>query len=161
MERRRQLTLFLPEPEKSFIDAVRSSCDPIQFQLISAHVTLCRESEVTDWSQVWKRVVGVAGAAIEFKLGRPELLEDGCILIPLLGETVQYDNLRKQILGHTPTPMRPHITLLHPRNSLGKVETLEQICRERLPDSTVLDEVAMIEQSGGEPWTTLVTHDCK
>ena len=39
---RRQLSLILPEPERSMFDIVRADIDPIQYSLISAHVTLCR-----------------------------------------------------------------------------------------------------------------------
>ena len=40
-----QLTLFVPPPNAELIESVRRLVDPIQHQLIPAHVTLCREDE--------------------------------------------------------------------------------------------------------------------
>lgn len=49
---RRQLSLFVPEPARGPVDAVRQALDPQQHALIPAHVTLCRESELDPWPQV-------------------------------------------------------------------------------------------------------------
>lgn len=45
---RRQATLYLPSPCSVAVEAVRSRYNPVQAELIAAHVTLCREDEVGD-----------------------------------------------------------------------------------------------------------------
>lgn len=49
---RRQLTLFVPEPRRAHLDALRQTLDPVQASLIGAHVTLCREDEIQDLDPV-------------------------------------------------------------------------------------------------------------
>ena len=44
---RRQLTLFLTE-QNQIIEEIRATYNPKQFELIKAHVTLCREDEIED-----------------------------------------------------------------------------------------------------------------
>ena len=43
---RRQVTLFVPDPTRSMLEAIRKRLDPVQYRLIRAHVTLCREDEL-------------------------------------------------------------------------------------------------------------------
>jgi len=45
----RQATLFVPPPFDISIEAVRAHNNPLQFGLIRAHLTLCREDKVADW----------------------------------------------------------------------------------------------------------------
>ena len=46
MAHRRQLTLFVEPPENLIIEEIRRRYNPIQFELINCHVTLCREDEI-------------------------------------------------------------------------------------------------------------------
>lgn len=48
---RRQLTLFVAGGVAADIDNVRQRVDPVQFGLIAAHVTLCREDELAELSE--------------------------------------------------------------------------------------------------------------
>ncbi|MDP6371043.1 MAG: hypothetical protein QF634_00890 [Vicinamibacterales bacterium] len=50
------MSLYVPEPARSIVDAVRTRTDPIQHELIPAHVTLCRDDEVTDGTVVERRL---------------------------------------------------------------------------------------------------------
>jgi hypothetical protein len=43
---RRQLSLYVPEPIATRLEAVRRVLDPVQHALIPAHVTLCRDDEL-------------------------------------------------------------------------------------------------------------------
>ncbi len=45
---RRQLTLFVDPKVADNIERVRKTFNPIQFNLIKSHVTLCRENELQD-----------------------------------------------------------------------------------------------------------------
>jgi hypothetical protein len=56
--RRRQLTLFVEEPWRSRLQALRRALDLVQASLIAPHVTLCREDEIEqlDQSTIFSRV---------------------------------------------------------------------------------------------------------
>lgn len=155
---RRQLSLYLPEPERTIVDAIRSKFDPNQYRLIPAHVTLCRESEVRNWDHLWDCLETLGPVCIEFELGEPIRLPDGGILIGITGSTAPFDELRAFLLGESSPLLRPHITLVHPRNAGGKEGSLSEIQRERLPNSVTLSEVSLIEQVDGGQWTVLATH---
>jgi hypothetical protein len=49
---RRQLTLFVEQKDAEIIERVRQEFNPIQFNLIKSHVTLCREDEIQNLEQV-------------------------------------------------------------------------------------------------------------
>jgi hypothetical protein len=155
---RRQLSLFLPEPERSLVDAVRAEVDPRQHALIPAHVTLCREDEVEDWDALWKRLEALGPIRVELELGAPLRLSHRTILLPVSGSTASFDELRTALLGESAPSMRPHVTLLHPRNGAGKDGCLDVARKKRLPASVILREVSMIEQVDGGTWRVLASH---
>ena len=49
---RRQLTLFVDPKDAINIEQVRNEFNPRQFEIIKAHVTLCREDEIQDLERV-------------------------------------------------------------------------------------------------------------
>lgn len=49
---RRQLTLFVDKKDAKEIENIRIRFNPIQYDLIKCHVTLCREDEIEDISAV-------------------------------------------------------------------------------------------------------------
>jgi len=126
---RRQLTLFLPEPERRRIDAVREWLDPQQYQLIAAHVTLCRETEIADWQAI-RNVLSSVKVQVTLTFGKAVRLDDGCILLPVQGTTASYDRLRQAILGDSCNVHQPHITLLHPRHAQGRNDDLAMLSSE-------------------------------
>ena len=155
---RRQLSLYLPEPERSVVDAVRSRVDPEQFRLIPAHVTLCRDDELGDWLAIRARLDALGPLLVELELGAPLRLPDGCVLLPVTGSTETFDALRARLLAGSPRALRPHVTLLHPRHAQGKEERLDTTRDWDLPARVLLREVSWIEQVDGGPWRVLDTY---
>ncbi len=116
---RRQLTLFLPERERQQVDAVRQWLDPHQYQIIAAHVTLCRESEIADWKAIYAVLPSVK-IDIAMAFGKPIRLEDGCVMLPVNGSTENYDALRQAILGRYCNKQKPQITQQKPKQPQGR-----------------------------------------
>ena len=50
MPTRTQLSLFVPPAQSAQIETLRRLLDPIQAKLIPAHITLCREDELADFT---------------------------------------------------------------------------------------------------------------
>ena len=51
-KKRLQLTLFIDEDKSEMIEKIRKEFNPLQFELIKSHVTLCREDELDPIEQV-------------------------------------------------------------------------------------------------------------
>lgn len=120
---RRQLSLFVPEPERSQIDAVRQKFDPKQHAIIPAHVTLYRDEELEPWLSLEKKLFCLESVEIVFELGIPQKIINGGVVIPMLNSSAAFDNLRYKLLGNSCSRQIPHITLVHPRNAAGKADT--------------------------------------
>ncbi len=154
---RRQLTLFLPEHERVLVDSVRQWLDPKQHAIISAHVTLCREAEFTDWPTTHITLSSLKTIDVPLAFGKPIRLEDGCILLPVQGSTTSYDALRQKILGYSCNVQIPHITLLHPRNSIGRNDDLPALCMNPFPTTVCFTEISVIEPADAGKWNVV---DC-
>ncbi|MBE9103237.1 2'-5' RNA ligase family protein [Vacuolonema iberomarrocanum] len=152
---RRQLSLFLPEPERSQLDVIRQKYDPKQQAIIPAHVTLCRDEELEPWAALEERLVSLKSIEITFVLGAPTLIEAGGVLVPMANSSTAFDDLRHRLLGDRCTRQIPHITLLHPRHAAGKEHAYEAISHEVLPTSVTLTEISLIEQVNGGIWNIL------
>jgi hypothetical protein len=152
---RRQLSLFLPEPERSAVDEVRRKYDRNQFDIIPAHVTLCGDDEIEPWSVVADALSSLNRIDIALPLGAVTRLPDGCVLVPVAGSTSSYDQVRQQILCERYKPRTPHITLLHPRNSAGKAHLFSAMKEEVLPAFVRLNEIVLIEQIDGGVWNVV------
>ena len=69
---RRQLSLYVAEPEASMLEALRLVLDPVQQALIPAHATLAREGEFGQRSDLeWReRVAGLREPCLRMGFGR-------------------------------------------------------------------------------------------
>ena len=67
MTRRRQATLYLPLPNSDRVESLRSQFNRDQFELIRAHVTLCREDEVSDWGELASRLLDLGRIEVELE----------------------------------------------------------------------------------------------
>ena len=117
-ELRRQLSLYVAQPESAALEALRAVLDPVQQSLIPAHVTLAREGDFDAASDLeWReRIARLRAPCVRLAFGGPEPLhQHGVILRCIEGEDA-YDALRRRVIGPTALPMSPHITLAHPRN---------------------------------------------
>lgn len=163
--KRIQLTLFVPENISATIEEIRRRYNPVQYNLIAAHVTLCREDELIDLEQVQHNLDQPGLSAITIRLGKPVRFDEGKgLLIPALEENTSFRELRKAVLNgiiKEPGNHQPHITLMHPRNSSCTEEIMENICQAALPASVTFDHISLIEQVNGGPWKLIRKYPLK
>ncbi|WP_425509545.1 2'-5' RNA ligase family protein [Xanthomonas maliensis] len=155
---RRQLTLFVQEPGKSRLDALRSSLDPVQASLISAHVTLCREDEIEklDPAAVFSKVESWAQGALRLAFGVPRAFNGHGVLLPCVHGSDEFHRLRQWLLEDQGTREHAaHLTLAHPRNPKAQGNTA--IALAGLPSALEFPfpVVSLIEQHGSAPWRVL------
>lgn len=152
---RRQLTLFVAEPERTPLEALRARADPVQHALIAAHVTLVRDEDVADWSVVRERFAALEPLPLELCFGPPACFEGGGVGLTACAATAAFHGLRARLLAGQPGALRvqvPHLTLLHPRNQARWGMTPAEVLVQPLPGRLTFEPVAWIEQSPGEPW---------
>lgn len=158
---RRQLTLFVNKADAAQIEEIRTRYNPLQQQLIAAHVTLCREDEITDIDLVLDNLKKMSQKAITIIFGVPIRFDnDKGVLIPVAGPNEAFHLLRKEVLkglADDPRQHEPHITLMHPRNSTCTDKIFEAIKMVNLPKQFNFNTISLIEQTDGGPWITLNT----
>jgi 2'-5' RNA ligase len=156
---RKQLTLFLNEPESLEIEKIRKTFNPEQYQLIKSHITLCREDEIEAIEKVRKNLGQLNFYRFSIDFGKVVRFSDEKgVLIPANGPCEAFHQLRKMILAgiiEKPRMHEPHITLMHPRNSTCTEEIFKEIAAFNLPDSIQFNKISLIEQTAGEPWQVL------
>lgn len=153
MLHRRQLTLFLPPAQGAIVEPIRQRLDPRQHAIVPAHVTLCRDDELAPWEVLHQRLANLEAFAVMLQFGEPQVLSDGCVLLrPVRGEE-QYQQLRQAILGPSAKVHGAHITLLHPRNAAGVLYDVAEIASVLAGLTVTFRTIALIEQSGSEPWS--------
>jgi 2'-5' RNA ligase len=154
---RRQATLYLPGSNRDAVDLLRSRFNPLQAQLIRAHVTLCREDEVENWEHLASRLKVLGPIEVPLQFGTP-LRSGDSVYLPASGSTESFDSLRAALLNKgdvQPRKLTPHITIIHPRNGECDDEKFREICRSIEPFSIVFREVTLIEQINGGAWCDL------
>lgn len=156
---RRQLTLFL-EGDSKTIEHIRREFNPIQYELISAHVTLCREDEIVALDKVVENLKAInLVTPLKITFDRVERFENGKgVWLPASTENKPFHELRKRILkgiNDTPRQHQPHLTLMHPRNSTCTDILFEQIKGFELPTKLFFNKVSLIEQENGGPWAII------
>jgi hypothetical protein len=156
---RRQATLYLPEVTGTTIESIRSQYNPVQFELIRAHVTLCREDEVPDWGRLASRLSDLGAIDVALEFGKP-IREGNLVYLPARGSTETFDTLRNALLstdGQLARKHKPHITLIHPRNGCCTDLMFDDISLRCEPSSVVFRSVTLIEQVDGGHWFKLKT----
>ncbi len=157
--RRRQASLFLygfPEIEK-----LRHQFNPAQAALIPAHVTLCREDEVEDWSLLQVRIQTVCPINVTIEFG-PPVRELNLVYLSVVGGAIQFENLRLELLGtptHVPRIQLPHLTIIHPRNGVCTDGVFRELMDCCVPFSANFREISLIEQWDGGPWRRFACFD--
>lgn len=152
---RLQLTLFVPRNVGADIEAIRHIVDPVQHRLIPAHVTLCREDELTGIGQAEceARIGEARHGPVTLQFGAPERFGGHGILLPCIGGTAEFQSLREVILGaERARPHAPHLTLAHPRNPKAPGNDLHSAASLRDGLSATFDVVHLIEQVDDAPW---------
>jgi hypothetical protein len=150
---RRQLTLFVPNGAAPAIDAVRQRVDPVQFGLIAAHVTLCREDEIEglDIAELRTRLAHVPPLTLVF--GAPTPFAGHGMLLPCIEGAPAFHELRVIVLGTSGIRAHEaHITLAHPRNPLAPDNVAATYRSLSATIAITFAEVALIEQRDAQPW---------
>lgn len=155
---RKQLTLFINEPNGN-IEKIRAEFNPEQYNLISAHITLCREDEIEPIEKTIARIKTIALAKpIRIEFGKAERFADGKgVFISSSGDNKEFKELRKLVLGQTQMEKEqiPHITLMHPRNSTCSNEIFERIGKYEFPTELEFEKISLIEQINDGKWSVL------
>lgn len=154
---RRQLTLFIDKKDSVDIERIRQMYNPVQYNLIDSHVTLCREDEIEDIDSVLQQLQHLHAKPITVHFGKITRFPDGSgALLPSLHENKAFEHLRS--LCHSGKPIRhhqPHITLMHPRNSFCDDDTFRKLQSVQLPSSFVFRTISLIEQRYEGKWQIL------
>lgn len=162
VETRRQLTLFLNEQESDAIESIRQRFNPVQYQLINSHITLCREDEITDWAAVQQNLETLPVAAFTLATSPAERFSAGKgVYIPIKDETQQFQRLREVVLHQVmamPRAHEPHITLMHPRNSTCTDAIFAALQAMPIPSTLSITHISVIEQEIGKAWQTLADY---
>jgi hypothetical protein len=155
---RRQLTLFAPGEAAASIELVREKADPVQFALIAAHVTLCREDEFAELELSLLRERLARAAPLTLTFGPARRFGGHGILLPCIEGAADFQKLRVQALGATDVrDHEAHLTIAHPRNPRAPANQDALLSVLPAPLTLVFREVALIEQSDALPWVVLET----
>ena len=84
MTSRHQATLYLSLPDSTIIESLRSRFNRVQFELIRAHVTLCREDEVSDWDKFASRLSDLRTIEVTLSFDLP-VRDDNLVYFPATG----------------------------------------------------------------------------
>lgn len=157
--KRRQLTLFVSEKNAKELELIRQKYNPLQFDLIKCHVTLCREDEILDFEKISLNLKNLDQKTFFINFGMVKRFsENKGVLLPSIGKNKEFHGLRKKILtGITPNPKQhePHITLMHPRNSECTDAIFNEIKAVKFPSQILFNKISLIEQEEGEKWQIL------
>ncbi len=150
--KRRQASLFLHDQFQ--IESLRLRYNPVQARLIPAHVTLCREDEVTDWDEVRTRLESLSPFEIQLQFGEP-VREDNFVFLPVIEGCDRFHEFRCAILGDDARRHVPHVTMIHPRNGTCTDQIFADISATVSPFQYTFTEVMLIEQEGDGVWKSI------
>lgn len=163
--KRIQLTLFIDGNETDEIERIRKTYNPEQYNLIKAHVTLCREDELEQIEKVLQNLKTLDHAGITIDFENPIRFSNGKgVLLPVFGTNKLFQELRNKILRgiiENPRVHEPHITLLHPRNAACTDEIFQQIEKSRFPKKIAFKKISLIEQEQGMKWEIIKEFELK
>lgn len=159
-EIRKQLSLYVPADRAKEIENVREIVDPIQSNLIPAHITLCREDELHELSTIKARLTHIPLKPITLRFGTPEIFSGHGLLLNCIDGQGDFRLLREYLLASKNIKnQRPHITLAHPRNPKSNGNLLGNT--SRLPEmiEITFSTIYLIEQTRNEPWRVLEKYE--
>jgi len=164
-QKRIQLTLFVDEEHSTVIEKVRCEFNPVQYDLIKSHVTLCREDELEKIDKVMRNLIGLNHGPITIEFGNLVRFSEGKgLMIPAFGDNEPFQKLRTNILKgiiENPRKLEPHITLMHPRNSICTDAIFEHVKAHELPHKIEFNKISLIEQAMGKQWHILEEFELK
>lgn len=143
------------------IEQIRKEFNPLQFELIKAHVTLCREDEIENLEQVLSNLLLLIQTQqkIYIEFGKVARFDNGKgLFLPATNNNKQFENLRRQVLSglsDNPGKQQAHITLMHPGNSICTDTIFELVEKINVPATLEFKQISLIEQENGGPWKIL------
>jgi 2'-5' RNA ligase len=153
------LTLFLPECSSLEIEKCREKFNYEQFQLIKAHITLCREDEIEQLEEIKINLNKLSFNSFDLEIGKPtQFCDQNGVLIPIVGNDKIFHSLRAEVLNGIidfPRIHKPHITLMHPGNSSCTPNIFKAIKNLNFPNKIQLSKISLIEQNLGGRWYIL------
>lgn len=149
---RRQASLYLVDSPD--IESMRSRFNPQQARLIPAHVTLCREDEVSDWDAFRTRLESLVPFELVLSFGAP-VREGNFVYLPVVEGLDCFHELRCRLLTHEPRRHRPHVTIVNPRNGVCTDENFAEIARSIQPRQHTFKEVTLIEETDTGAWSLI------
>jgi 2'-5' RNA ligase len=163
--KRIQLTLFIPKNDAETIESVRKEYNPLQYELIKSHLTLCREDELVEIEKVILNLENLNQTCIDIHFGAVVRFDNGKgLMLSGMGNNEQFQNLRKLILEGIIEDARrhePHITLMHPRNSTCTDDIFIEIKNNSFPNKISFNKISLIEQEIGMPWKIIKEFELK
>ena len=155
MNERWQLSIFLTQVEVKNIEGIRSKYNPIQHDLIPAHITLARETEFLPDQQFLRKFKEVEFPRFQVGLGKAERFSEGKgVFIPIRDPEHKLTKLRA-LLRIQSTDFSPHITIMHPRNATCTDEIFEDILKVKIPGHVQISNIKLIRQQSGERWEVM------
>ncbi len=155
---RKQLTLFINDATGT-IENIRETYNFLQFVLIPAHVTLCREDEIEPIEKIIERLRSISlEKPLRITFNKVERFDKGKgVFITSTDDNHDFMELRKLILGKPEFTKEqiPHITLMHPRNSTCNDKIFDEIKTYRFPTELEFTKVSLIQCINGGKWTVL------
>lgn len=131
----------------------------MQYSLIPAHVTLCREDEIEPIAETIKRIRAISlEKPIQIQFDNVARFSSGKgVFMPCAKNYEAFTSLRKAVLGRAilQKEQLPHITLMHPRNATRTDEIFDQIKTKKLPHVLAFHTISLIEQKNGGIWKIL------
>jgi 2'-5' RNA ligase len=161
MNTRTQLSLYVPQPLGARLEAVRRRLDPIQANLIPAHVTLCREDELgsLDLTALHSHFGASEARPFTLRFGSPESFQGHGVLLPCIEGEAEFQALRQWLLGSRNLRRHaPHITLAHPRNPQAQSNTLENAAELAGGITVTFSTVLQIRQQGSAAWQVVAEY---
>ncbi|WP_196138709.1 2'-5' RNA ligase family protein [Aliikangiella sp. G2MR2-5] len=157
---RKQLSMYASGDYIGKIETVRKLVDPIQFRLIPAHITLCREDELKDLNHINKRLSQINFPTLKIRFAKAKRFGSHGLMMECIEGERDFLQIREFILESTQIRRQiPHVTLAHPRNNKASSNSLTNTFI--LPENLELEfpTIHLIEQINSEPWHVLSTYD--
>lgn len=162
---RKQLTLFLDDHYATEIEKIRKKYNPVQFNLIRSHVTLCREEELENLDQVKLNLSSLDVDSMKINFDHLiRFSQQNGVMISSKTNNHEFNHLRQLVLKGCNAEINhsePHITLMHPRNSICTDEIFKDIRKVKIPESVIFKEISLIQQVDGNKWKILETFQMK
>ncbi len=154
MEVRKQITLFLDHEEACAIEKARQFWNPDQYALIKAHITLVRDDRVDNFAEVTRKVKQLKYARFQVNFGAIERFCEGKGAFIPVTDRLNHLVLLREKLSVKDQKYDPHITIMHPRNSMCTDEIFNALLQETFPSQITISSISLIEQINGGKWRT-------